>query len=49
MAQLFEAPQPEAPLAERLRPHALDEVIGQRHLLGAGKPLRLAFDSGKPH
>ncbi len=49
MAELFDAPQPEAPLAERLRPHVLDDVIGQRHLLGPGKPLRLAFDSGKPH
>ena len=38
-----------APLAESLRPHALDEVIGQSHLLGEGKPLRLAFQSGKPH
>lgn len=37
------------PLAERLRPQKLDEVIGQSHLLGAGKPLRLAFESGKPH
>ncbi|MCM5569357.1 replication-associated recombination protein A [Burkholderiaceae bacterium FT117] len=37
------------PLAERLRPRTLDEVIGQRHLLGAGKPLRVAFESGKPH
>jgi putative ATPase len=38
-----------APLAERLRPGSLDEVVGQRHLLGPGKPLRLAFESGKPH
>jgi putative ATPase len=38
-----------APLAEQLRPKALDEVIGQRHLLGPGKPLRLAFESGTPH
>ncbi|MBA4742660.1 MAG: replication-associated recombination protein A [Azoarcus sp.] len=37
------------PLAERLRPASLDEVAGQRHLLGPGKPLRLAFDSGKLH
>jgi putative ATPase len=37
------------PLAERLRPTHLDEVIGQSHLLGAGKPLRLAFQSGKAH
>lgn len=38
-----------APLAEMLRPRSLDEVIGQAHLLGEGKPLRLAFQSGKPH
>lgn len=38
-----------APLAEALRPRSLDEVIGQSHLLGPGKPLRLAFQSGKPH
>ncbi|MFZ1910251.1 MAG: replication-associated recombination protein A, partial [Burkholderiales bacterium] len=30
-------------------PRSIDEVIGQRHLLGPGKPLRLAFESGKPH
>src|SRR5512142_281203 len=46
---LFEPHQPAAPLAERLRPKSLDEVIGQTHLLGPGKPLRLAFESGKPH
>ncbi len=40
---------PAAPLAERLRPRTLDEVIGQQHLLGAGKPLRAAFDSGRLH
>jgi putative ATPase len=40
---------PHAPLAELLRPKTLDEVVGQRHLLGSGKPLRLAFESGKPH
>ena len=39
----------DAPLAERLRPAALDEVIGQRQLLGEGKPLRAAFASGRPH
>jgi putative ATPase len=38
-----------APLAERLRPHALAEVIGQQHLLGEGMPLRIAFESGQPH
>ena len=37
------------PLAEALRPKTLDEVIGQSHLLGQGKPLRLAFQSGKSH
>jgi putative ATPase len=37
------------PLAERLRPHSLLEVIGQQHLLGPGKPLRVAFESGQPH
>jgi putative ATPase len=37
------------PLAERMRPAKIDEVIGQQHLLGAGKPLRVAFDSGEPH
>jgi putative ATPase len=41
--------EPAAPLAERLRPRTIDEVVGQQHLLGAGKPLRLAFESGKPH
>jgi putative ATPase len=44
---LFTPNAPEAPLAERLRPKTLDEVVGQSHLLGAGKPLRLAFQSGK--
>ena len=38
-----------APLAERLRPRRLGEVIGQQHLLGEGMALRLAFESGQPH
>jgi putative ATPase len=38
-----------APLAERLRPRTLGEVIGQQHLLGEGMALRLAFESGQPH
>ncbi len=46
---LFEAPAAAAPLAERLRPKHIDEVIGQSHLLGAGRPLRLAFQSRKLH
>ncbi len=37
------------PLAERLRPAHIDEVIGQEHLLGPGKPLRLVFSAGRPH
>lgn len=47
MTDLFAPAEPQAPLAERLRPKSLDEVVGQSHLLGAGKPLRLAFTSGK--
>jgi putative ATPase len=43
------APNPHQPLAERLRPKTLGEVIGQQHLLGPGMPLRIAFESGQPH
>src|SRR5512137_2556738 len=46
---LFPADASSAPLAERLRPRRLDEVIGQAHLLGPGRPLRVAFESGRPH
>jgi putative ATPase len=49
MNDLFGKPEPAAPLADALRPRTLDEVIGQKHLLGPGKPLRLAFESGHPH
>lgn len=49
MRDLFSQDPPTAPLAERLRPQHIGEVIGQRHLLGAGKPLQLAFAAGKPH
>ena len=38
-----------APLAERLRPQHLDQVIGQSHLLGATMPLRVAYESGQLH
>ena len=48
MAELFHK-SPAAPLAEVLRPATLDDVIGQAHLIGPGRPLRLAFESGKPH
>ena len=37
------------PLAERLRPHNLGEVVGQQQLLGEGMALRIAFESGQPH
>ena len=47
MNSLFQNISPQAPLAERLRPKTLDEVVGQAHLLGEGKPLRVAFQSGK--
>jgi putative ATPase len=47
LSDLFEPATPQAPLAEQLRPKTLDEVVGQSHLLGEGKPLRLAFTSGK--
>ena len=42
-------PSAHPPLAERLRPKNLGEVIGQQHLLGEGLPLRIAFESGEPH
>ncbi len=38
-----------APLAERMRPRTLDEVVGQKHLLGEGAPLRSAFENAHPH
>lgn len=51
---LFDEPTPPAlpaaaPLAERMRPQRLDEVIGQAHLLGPGRPLRMAIEGGRLH
>ena len=43
------APNPHTPLAERLRPRTLSEVVGQQHILGEGMALRVAFESGQPH
>lgn len=43
-----EAP-PSQPLAERLRPRHIEDVVGQTHLLGPNTPLRLAFDAGEMH
>ena len=49
MATVKPPAAPHQPLAERLRPRQLSEVIGQQHVLGPGMPLRLAFESGRPH
>jgi len=49
MATVKPSAAPHQPLAERLRPRQLSEVIGQQHVLGPGMPLRLAFESGRPH
>jgi len=43
------APSTDAPLAERMRPRTLDEVVGQAHLIGPGRPLRVAFERGQLH
>jgi putative ATPase len=42
-------PEADAPLPVRMRPHTVDEVVGQQHLLGPGKPLRRAIEEGRPH
>ncbi len=49
MQDLFTPETVSAPLAERMRPRTIDEVVGQSHLLAPGKPLRVAFESGRPH
>lgn len=51
MSDLFSPgiPDQQIPLAERMRPKTPDEVIGQQHLLGPGKPLHLAFAAGQAH
>jgi putative ATPase len=43
------AREPHKPLAEALRPATLDDVIGQQHLIGPGKPLRMAIEAQVPH
>jgi putative ATPase len=48
-SDLFESDPVYQPLADRLRPQTLDEVVGQAHLIGPGKPLRVAYESGKLH
>lgn len=50
MSDLFEASgvhPPDAPLADRLRPRALEEVVGQDHLLGEGGPIRRMVEGGR--
>jgi putative ATPase len=42
-------PPDEGPLAARMRPRTLDEVVGQEHLLAEGSALRLAIERGRPH
>jgi putative ATPase len=49
VTDLFAVANPATPLAERLRPKTIGEVIGQRHLLDPGKPLAVAFAARKPH
>jgi len=49
MQDLFSTSPAGAPLAERMRPRSIDEVVGQSHLLGPAKPLRVAFESKRPH
>jgi putative ATPase len=51
MSSLFNdpAPLPGTPLAERMRPRSLDEVVGQSHLVDAGRPVRQAIDTGALH
>src|SRR3954453_22224149 len=39
----------DAPLAVRMRPRSLDELVGQEHILGEGSALRTAIESGHPH
>ena len=49
MNDLFANEPIHQPLAERMRPRRLDEVAGQEHLIGPGKPLTVAIESGRPH
>ncbi|MBI1398450.1 MAG: AAA family ATPase [Betaproteobacteria bacterium] len=50
MSDLLSAPSSSvAPLAEAMRPHRVEDVVGQSHLLAEGRPLRLAIESGQPH
>ena len=48
-ATVSTAPSKEAPLADRMRPRTLDEIVGQEHLLGTGRVLRSAIETGQLH
>jgi putative ATPase len=47
--QTPQTPPPDAPLAVRMRPRSLDELVGQEHVVGEGSALRAAIESGHPH
>jgi putative ATPase len=47
--ELFPEPEGLKPLAERMRPRALEEIVGQERLLGAGSALRRAVEAGNIH
>ena len=49
MADLFASDQDTVPLAEKLRPQKIEDVVGQQHLLGPGKPLQMAFAAHRLH
>ncbi|NII10551.1 replication-associated recombination protein A [Oleiagrimonas sp. C23AA] len=49
MPDLFAEPEALKPLAERMRPQSLDEVVGQQRVVGEGKPLRRALEAGRVH
>jgi putative ATPase len=42
-------PESDAPLAVRMRPRSLDEIVGQQHLVGPDAPLRRVVEEGRPH
>jgi putative ATPase len=46
---LFAEPEELKPLAERMRPRSLDEIVGQQRLVGPDKPLRRALEAGRVH
>jgi len=49
MSDLFETEKAFQPLADRMRPRKIDQIFGQSHLLGKGKPLRQAIEANKLH